>query len=109
MRLVEGGAAAAAVRQLPSAAFGDRHGGPVVTEPEDGDGRRARQPVWVLDLVPVSPHPVTNGMPVDGAPAAAWRWQERVWVRFDHGRSPLAAQALRAAQQSLLLHFSPRR
>jgi putative peptide zinc metalloprotease protein len=103
VRMVAGGSAAAAVRQLPSAALGDRHGGGVVTEPEDAEGRRTRQPVWVLDLAAM-PHQ-GDALPAATAP---WRWQERVWVRFDHGRSPLGLQALRAAQQSLLLHFAAR-
>ena len=62
---------AGAVRQLPSAALSERHGGPVKTDPARQDDLLALQPVVLLDV-----------RLADGA-AALPRLGERAWVRFD--------------------------
>ena len=84
--------APAAVRQLPSAALGDRGGGDIVTDPTDPDGLRTLEPMFSLDLV------------LPGRP------QERIGMRavarFDHGSSPLAQQWLRRIQQMFIGGFS---
>ena len=52
------------------------------------------------------PHPVVLA-DVRLASRAVPRTGGRAWVRFDHGWSPLAAQAARGLQQLLLQHFNP--
>ena len=88
--------ARAASRELPSAALGDRFGGPIVTDPADSRGLTAARDVVLLTLA-LPPQPGFERPPVG----------KRVWVRFDHGRRPLGALLARRAQQSLLLHFTP--
>ena len=83
----------AAVHELPSAALGDRGGGPYVTDPGDKDGLRTLEPVVLIDLA-------LPGRVLE-------RVGGRVWVRFDHGRQPLALQAFRRARQLFLQHFNP--
>jgi putative peptide zinc metalloprotease protein len=83
----------AATFELPSAALGDRGGGPHPTDPADKDGLRTREPVVVLDLsVPARTLERIGG---------------KVWVRFDHGAQSLAQRWYRQARQALLQHFSP--
>lgn len=90
-RLAGGGAGA--VARLPSAALGDRQGGPIVTDPADTTGLTPAEPVVLADVeLPVAAVPRTGG---------------RAWVRFDHGWSPLLLQAARRGQQALLAHFNP--
>ena len=83
----------AATRDLPSAALGERGGGPHAIDPADKDGLRTLQPVVLVDL------------------ALPARMLERVgtraWVRFEHGSEPLVVQVLRRARQLLLRHFNP--
>lgn len=83
----------AATRQLPSAALGDRGGGPYVTDPENKEGRHSLEPVFLFDLT-VGGHPLEL---IGG----------RAWVRFDHGAEPLALQLYRRATQLFLKHFEP--
>lgn len=83
----------AATFELPSAALGDRGGGPHPTDPADEKGLRTREPVVVLDFrVPARTLERIGG---------------RVAVRFDHGAQPLAQRWYRQARQALLQHFSP--
>lgn len=83
----------AVTHQLPSAALGDRGGGPHVTDPADKDGLRALEPVVLIDLkIP--------DMPVQRAGG-------RVWIRFDHGVEPLANQYYRHLRQLFLQNFTP--
>ena len=84
-----------AVRQLPSAALSQRHGGPVLTDPQDKNDLTALQPVILLDVQLAA-----------GAPAMA-RLGERAWVRFDAGFSPLAWQLAQGLQRDLLRRFNP--
>lgn len=83
----------AATRQLPTAALGDRAGGPYVTDPADRDGQRSVDPVFLFDLT------------LPGS--ALERVGQRAWVRFDHGAESLAAQLYRRALQVFLKHFNP--
>ena len=90
--------ARAATRELPSAALGDRYGGPIVTDPSDPRGRTAARDVVLLSLELAAPSGAAR------APVG-----KRVWVRFDRGLRPLGWTLARRAQQSVLVHFSPRR
>jgi putative peptide zinc metalloprotease protein len=83
----------AATRQLPSAALGDRHGGPVAVDPADKDGLRTQQPVFLLDVV------------VPGLPAG--HIGGRAWVKLALPPEPFGWQAVRTARQLLLRQFSP--
>jgi putative peptide zinc metalloprotease protein len=84
---------AGAVARLPSAALGERSGGSIVTDPTDTAGLTPAQPVVLADVRLTGHHTLRTG--------------GRAWVRFDHGWSPLAVQAARAAQQLVLRHFNP--
>ena len=83
----------AASRALPSAALGDRAGGPYATDPSDTKGLRSLDPVFLVDLSLSDTSVVRAGA--------------RAWVRFDHGTEPLAQQMLRRATQLFLKHFDP--
>ena len=85
--------ATGAVTHLPSAALGDHGGGSIVTDPADKAGLKTAEGVVLAD--------------VRLAGRAALRTGGRAWVRFDHGWSPLAAQAARGLQQLVLQHFNP--
>ncbi len=83
----------AATRQLPSAALGDRGGGPHVTDPSDKEGVLAIEPVVVLDLT--LPDTVLE------------RAGGRALVRFEHSAKPLASQWWRRVRQVFLKQFNP--
>ena len=83
----------AATHQLPSAALGDRGGGPYVTDPADKDALRTLEPVVLIDLK--LPEKIVQ------------RVGGRAWVRFDHGAEPLAGQGYRRLRQLFLQHFNP--
>jgi putative peptide zinc metalloprotease protein len=84
----------AAADALPSAALGDRGGGPHITDPADKEGTRTLAPVFVFDL---------------GLPATAIeRIGGRAWVRFDHGSESLSQQAWRRLSQAFLQHIDGR-
>ncbi len=82
---------AGAVRKLPSAALGERSGGPIATDPKD-------------TLVPAQGVVLAD---VQLAADLGPRVGARAWVRFDHGLAPLAWQLARRAQQLFLKHFNP--
>jgi len=82
-----------ATNQLPTAALGDRSGGPFVTDPADKDGLKTLEPVFLLDLR------LTSKM--------LERVGGRAWLRFDHGARPLAFQWQRRMQQLFLKQFNP--
>ncbi len=82
----------AATNELPSAALGDRAGGPFATDIGDSTGLRTLEPVFLVDLA------VASGV--------AQRVGGRVEARFKHGSEPLAARAYRAVALALLLHFT---
>jgi len=83
----------AASERLPSPALGSMGGGQVPVNPSDGEGDKAFQPVFQLDLK----------LPVE---ANARSLGERVYVRFDLGKEPLAWQWYRLARQLFLRQFS---
>jgi putative peptide zinc metalloprotease protein len=87
--------AVAAVHELPSAALGQRHGGRIDTDPADAEGLRTVQPVVLIDVQ------------LDAAPVGVERLGTRAWVRFDEGRSPLAAQWLHALRRQWLQRSHP--
>lgn len=80
------------VDELPTAALGLNGGGMLPTSPNDPKGLKTLQRVFIVDLaLPEGLHPAFG---------------ERVYVRFEHGREPLARQALRRLRQLFLSHFS---
>jgi putative peptide zinc metalloprotease protein len=83
----------AATYELPSAALGDKGGGPHVTDPADNEGLRTREPVVLVD--------------VSIATSELQRIGGRAWVRFDHGSAPLASRWYRQLRQVLLQQFNP--
>lgn len=82
----------AATRQLPSAALGDRHGGPVAVDPSDEEGLRTQLPVFLLDVVV----PELRAARVGG----------RAWIKFVLPPEPLGWQAVRTVRQLLLREFN---
>jgi putative peptide zinc metalloprotease protein len=83
----------AATHDLPSAALGDRGGGPHATDPTDTEGMRTQEPIVIVDLkLPES---------------KLERVGNRAWVRFDHGAQPLAMRWYRQVRQVLLHQFNP--
>ena len=82
-----------ATSQLPTAALGDRAGGPFVTDPTDKEGLKTLEPVFLLDLKLTS--------------KTLERVGGRAWLRFDHGARPLAFQWQRRMQQLFLKQFNP--
>ncbi len=83
----------AATAMLPTAALGDRTGGPVTTDPSDTDGLRTLEPVFLFD--------------VRLAARQLERVGSRVWVRFDHGARPIGVQLQRRVHQLFLKQFNP--
>ena len=81
----------AAARQLPSAALGDRAGGPFVTDPTDPTGLRTLEPLFTFDLI-------VPQRELDRVGA-------RAWARFDHGSRPLAEQWLYRLRQVFIGQF----
>lgn len=83
----------AATRELPSAALGDRQGGPVAVDPADKDGLRTQVPVFLLDVeVP--------GVTADHIGG-------RAWVKLVLPGEPMGLQVLRVLRQVLVRQFSP--
>ena len=87
------GGTPAATALLPTAALGDRSGGPVETDPGDKDGVRTLEPVFLFD--------------VQVASTQLQRVGSRALVRFDHGARPLGVQFHRRLHQLLLKQFNP--
>jgi putative peptide zinc metalloprotease protein len=75
---------------LHSAALGDRNNGPIRTDPEDKDGLRALEPVFMFDVAVESEQPRRLG--------------GRAYLRFDHGSASAADQLGRALRQLFLRH-----
>ncbi len=83
----------AASDKLPSQALGTMGGGRIAIDPSSGDGQKAYEPVFQIDLeVP----PLAD----------ARHLGERVFVRFDLGSEPLAWQWYRLGRQLFLRRFS---
>jgi putative peptide zinc metalloprotease protein len=87
----------AALIKLPSAALGDKAGGELTTDPQDKDGLRTARPTFAFDVSLPSEAIQINGFV-----------GQKAYVRFDLGYSPLAAQWLRRAKQTMLLKFAPK-
>jgi putative peptide zinc metalloprotease protein len=85
--------AAAGIDELPTPALAVAQGGPIATNPQDPDGKKPLERVFVFDLQ----------LPPGTAPAA---FGERVFVRFSHVPEPLAAQAWRRLRQLFLSRFT---
>lgn len=84
VRVVPGASA-----ELPSVALGAAGGGEVATDPRDTQGVRSLQRTFQVDLeLPSGERFVNVG--------------EHVYVRFDHGSEPLAAQGWRRLRQLFL-------
>jgi putative peptide zinc metalloprotease protein len=83
----------AATVYLPTAALGDRAGGPIVTDPSDKEGTKTLEPMFLYELL-------LNTKTLERVGA-------RVSVRFDHGAKPLAFQVQRRLQQLFLKQFNP--
>jgi putative peptide zinc metalloprotease protein len=80
-----------ASRQLPSAAMGDRAGGPLPTDPSDSTGRTGSQARFAFDLL----------LPED----ADARVGTRAMVRFEHGHAMAVEVLWRKAREALLRHL----
>ncbi len=83
---------AGGVDELPTAALGLAGGGMIPTQPNDPNGLKTAERVFMVDLA----------LPSEVPPAA---FGERVHVRFSHGWEPLAWQGLRRARQLFLSRF----
>ncbi len=106
---------AGAVSQLPSAALGTKHGGTLVTDPQDPQDLKAAEPVVVVDVrldAPLPPDAVTaaagaghavTAMTADAPPA---RIGERAWVRVSDGHAPLLWQAGEALWRAVARRFN---
>jgi putative peptide zinc metalloprotease protein len=77
---------------LPSKVLGSAGGGQILVDPDDERGRRAQQKVFQLDLAFVDQIPRVY-------------FGERVQVRFNHGKVPLAQQWYRSIRQLFLRSF----
>ena len=83
----------AATDELPTTALGTEGGGKVAVDPRDVRGVRALGHVFQVDLE----LPTASGLLNVGG---------RAYVRFDHGRRPLAAQWYREIRQLFLARLS---
>lgn len=81
-----------AIDELPSVALGTAGGGGVAVDPTDESGARALRRPFQVDLFVAALEDVG-------------RAGGRVYVRFDHGRRPLAAQWWRDLRQVFLSRF----
>jgi len=79
--------------ELPSAALGSEGGGDLPLDPRDPNGQKALKKIFQVDVELPPPQGVLS---VGG----------RVFVRFDHGWSPLASQWYRKSRQLFLSRFN---
>jgi putative peptide zinc metalloprotease protein len=80
-----------AVDELPTASLGLNEGGNIPTSPNDPNGTKTLEGVFIVDLA----------LPTDIRSS----FGERVHVRFEHGSETLARQAARGLHQVFLSHF----
>lgn len=80
------------VDELPTPALGIAGGGPIGTLPNDPDGVKTIERVFLVDL----------NLSAEALPSA---FGERVHVRFNHGFEPLAWQGIRRLRQLFLSRF----
>lgn len=81
-----------ATDRLPSVVLGTRGGGVIPTDPSDGEGLTTLTPVFQIDL-----------RLLDAAPLS--RIGGRAFVRFYHGREPLAQRCYRRLRRLFLRRF----
>ena len=87
-RLIPGG-----TEKLPASALGTEGGGPIPVDPRDQYGTTALQKIFQVDVeLPADSHRVNAG--------------GRAYVRFDHGREPLARQWYHQVRQLFLSRFN---
>ena len=77
---------------LPSPALSTEAGGPFAVDPTDPQRRRTLESLFTFDLLLREP----PGVPMVG---------ERLAVRFDHGREPVASRIYRSVRQLFLRQF----
>jgi putative peptide zinc metalloprotease protein len=83
---------AGGIDELPSAALSLSGGGTIATVPNDPNGLKTIERIFIIDLA----------LPGDIVNIA---FGERVFVRFNHGNEPLAWQGLRRLRQLFLSRF----
>lgn len=81
------------INELPTAALSPNGGGLIATDPQDQNGLKTLERIFLLDL----------SLPADTPPSA---FGERVYVRFDHRAEPLASQWYRRLRQLFLSRFN---
>jgi putative peptide zinc metalloprotease protein len=79
-------------RSLPAPALSTENGGPFTLDPAAKDKDMILESIFEIDI----------SVPKD---IAVEHWGERVWVRFDHGASPVIGRIYRAARQLFLGRF----
>jgi putative peptide zinc metalloprotease protein len=79
-------------RKLPSPALSAANGGTLDVDPAAKEKDKIIEPIFEIDLSLPSEYGVG-------------RWGQRVWVRFDHGASPVIGRIYRAARQLFLGRF----
>lgn len=85
--------APAATDQLPSVALGQAGGGEIAIDPTNAKGDKTFDTVFQFDLLVEDTSSIRN-------------IGERVYVRFDHGKEPLAFQWYRKIRQLFLRRFN---
>jgi putative peptide zinc metalloprotease protein len=79
-------------RSLPAPALSTENGGPFTLDPAAKDKDIILESIFEVDIA----------VPKE---IALERWGQRVWVRFDHGASPIIGRVYRAARQLFLGRF----
>ena len=79
-------------KKLPSPALSAANGGPFTLDTSAKEEGTMLEPVFEIEIVASSNLVVR-------------RWGQRVWVRFDHGSSPIGERVYRAARQIFLDRF----
>jgi putative peptide zinc metalloprotease protein len=79
-------------RKLPSPALSVANGGPFALDPSAKEEGTMLAPVFEVEIA------TSGDLLVD-------RWGQRVWVRFDHGATPLAERLYRMTRQIFLDRF----
>ncbi len=79
-------------RRLPGLALASVNGGPFALDPAAKEKTTTIEPFFEIDLTA-------------DTPALRAQWGQRVWVRFDHGATPLAVRLYRSARQLFLGQF----
>jgi putative peptide zinc metalloprotease protein len=84
--------------QLPNAALGTNGGGNLSIDPMDSTGLKAIEKIQQIEIVINS----SNEIGIDITPYIG----KRIYVRLDHGTSPLVQQWYKSMQQLFLRRFS---